>query len=477
MSDLDLCYMPAVAALEEFRARRVSPVDILKAQIARAEQVEPVINAFSHRYFEQALTQAKHAEEKYAKTDGRPRTLEGLSLAVKNEMAVKGQPHNSASLIYKDNIAGHTEPIVERLFRAGAIQHARSNSPEFSVAGVTYSRLYGVTGTPWNPKYTCGGSSGGAGACLAAGTSTLATGSDIGGSIRIPAAMCGVVGYKPPYGRNPASPPFNLDWYSHTGPLARTVADCALFQNVVNGAHPRDIVSLRPKIKLPLAYPEGRLKGKRIAYSIDLGFNAIAPEVRANALRTLGLLRDQGAIVEEVNLGWTREIQDAAGAYLDHLFGHYMAEADRDHPDLVTDYVKYYAKRAGAAADVKKFAWSLEVAGRIYEKFGPLLEKYYAFVCVPLATHEVRADQQPWERMTVDGREINSDYDWTITYPFNMLSRCPVMVVPAGMGPQGLPTAVQIVARPYDDRRVFEVAAAIERAQPWMDTPERRPKL
>ncbi len=137
MSDLELCYMPAVKALEEFRARRLSPVDILKAQIARAEHVEPVINAFSHRYFEQALTQAKRAEEKYRKTDGRPRALEGLSLAVKNEMAVKGQPHDSASLINKDNIAGHTEPIVERLFRAGAIQHARSNSPEFSVAGVT----------------------------------------------------------------------------------------------------------------------------------------------------------------------------------------------------------------------------------------------------------------------------------------------------------------------------------------------------
>lgn len=476
MSDLDLCYMPALKALEAFRARRLSPVDILKAQIARAEQVEPVINAFSHRYFEPALKQARRAEEKYMKTDGRPRALEGLTLAVKNEMAVKGQPLDHSSLIYKDDVAGHTDPLVERLFRAGAIQHARSNSPEFSCAGVTYSRLYGVTGTPWNPRYTCGGSSGGAGASLAAGTATLATGSDIGGSIRIPAAMCGVAGYKPPYGRNPIDQPYNLDAYCHTGPLARTVADCALFQNVTAGPHPRDIVSLRPKLKLPLAFPAGALKGKRIAYSIDLGFHAIAPDVRANALRTLDLLRGEGAIVEEVDLGWTREIQDAAGAYLDHLFGHYMAEAQREHPDLVTDYVKHYADRA-ASADVRKFVRSFHVAGRIYESFGPLLEKYYAFVCVPLATHEVRADQPPWEKMTVDGREIDSDYDWSITYPFNMLSRCPVMVVPAGLGPQGLPTAVQIVARPYDDRRVFEVAAAIERAQPWMDTPARRPKL
>ncbi|HEY7688263.1 MAG TPA: amidase family protein [Dongiaceae bacterium] len=477
MSDLDLCYMPAVRALEAFRNRRLSPVEILRAQIARAEQVEPAVNAFSHRYFEQALAQAKRAEEKYMKTDGRPRALEGLTLAVKNEMAVKGQPFDSSSLIHKDEIAAFTEPAVERLFRAGAIQHARSNSPEFSVAGVTYSRLYGVTGTPWNPKYTCGGSSGGAGACLAAGTATLATGSDIGGSIRIPAAMCGVAGFKPPFGRNPASPPFNQDSYSHVGPLGLTVADCALFQNVVSGPYPKDIVAIRPKTRLPLAYPEGQLKGKRIAYSIDLGFNAIAPAVRANALRTLDLLRAQGAIVEEVDLGWTREILEAAGAYLDHHFGHYIAEADRNHPDLVTDYVKYYAKRAGTGADVKKLAWSLDVAGRIFESFGPLLEKYHAFVCVPLATHEVRADQPPWEKMIVDGREIDSDYDWSITYPFNMLSRCPVMVVPAGIGPQGLPTAVQIVARPYDDRRVFEVAAAIERAQPWLDAPERRPKL
>ena len=476
MSDLDLCYMPAIKALEEFRAGRLSPVDILKAQIAQAERVEPVVNAFSHRYFEQALKQAKRAEEKYQKTDGRPRAVEGLSLAVKNEMGVKGQPQDFSSLIHKDNVAGRTEPIVERLFRAGAIQHARSTSPEFSCAGVTYSRLYGVTGTPWNPKYTCGGSSGGAGASLAAGTTTLATGSDIGGSIRIPAAMCGVVGFKPPYGRNPIDSPYNLDAYCHTGPLARTVADCALFQNVTAGPHPRDIVALRPKMKLPLEFPAGALKGKRVAYSIDLGFHAVAPEVRANAVRTIDLLRGEGAIVEEVDLGWTREILDAASTYLDHLFGHYMAEAQRLHPDLVTDYVKYYAGRA-AAADVAKFVEGFHVAGRIFDRFGPLLEKYYAFVCVPLATHDVRADQPPWEKMMVDGREIDSDYEWTITYPFNMLSRCPVMVVPSGMGPRGLPTAVQIVARPYDDRRVFEVAAAIERAQPWMDTPERRPKL
>jgi Asp-tRNA(Asn)/Glu-tRNA(Gln) amidotransferase A subunit family amidase len=466
--------MPAVEALAAFRSRRLSPVDVLKAQIARAERVEPAINAFSHRYFESALAQAKRAEDKYMKTDGRPRALEGLTLAVKNEMAVKGQPHDSASLIYKDNIAQSTEPIVERLFRAGAIQHARSNSPEFSCAGVTYSRLYGVTATPWNPKYTCGGSSGGAGACLAAGTATLATGSDIGGSIRIPAAMCGVAGFKPPYGRNPIAPPFNLDAYCHSGPLARTVADCALFQNVTAGPHPRDIVSLRPKTKLPLAFDD--IRGKRIAYSIDLGYHAVAPEVRANALRTLGLLRDQGAVVEEVDLGWTREVQEAAGAYLDHLFGYYMAEACREHPDLVTDYMKHYADRA-AGVDVKKFVWSYQVAGRVYEKFGPLLAKYHAFVCVPLATHEVRADQPPWEKMIVDGKEIDSDYDWTITYPFNMLSRCPVMVVPSGMGPHGLPTAVQIVARAYDDKRVFDVAAAVERAQPWLDCPERRPQL
>ena len=145
---------------------------------------------------------------------------------------------------------------------AGII-HARSATPEFCCAAITDSRLWGVTRNPWNLEYSPGGSSGGSAAALAAGMASLATGSDIGGSIRIPSSFCGVVGFKPPYGRVPQDPPFNLDHYCHDGPMARTVDDCRLLENVMAGPHRDDIVSLRPKLTIPASCPAWRACGSR----------------------------------------------------------------------------------------------------------------------------------------------------------------------------------------------------------------------
>src|SRR5439155_672443 len=139
--------------------------------------------------------------------------------AVKEEEAIAGQPWTQGSLIYKDLVADHTSAFARRHLEAGAIVHARTTALEFSCAGFTQSRIWGVTRNPWNPAYAVGGSSGGSGAALASGTTTLASGSDIGGSIRIPASFNGIVGYKPPYGRVPVDPPFNLDTYCHGDPL------------------------------------------------------------------------------------------------------------------------------------------------------------------------------------------------------------------------------------------------------------------
>ena len=221
MNDTELCYLPATEALRLFRTHKLSPVELLEAQIKRADEVEPIINAFTDTFYDKALKKAKAAEKRDMVPRGRVRKLEGLTVAIKDEMEVKGQRNTQGSLILKDYIATTTDPAVERLLRAGAIIHARTTTPEFSCAWITHTRLHGTTSTPWNPIYTSSGSSGGSAASLATGTSSLATGSDIGGSIRGPAAACGVVGYKPPYGRVPQSPPFNLDWYCHVGPLAR----------------------------------------------------------------------------------------------------------------------------------------------------------------------------------------------------------------------------------------------------------------
>ena len=167
--------------------------------------------------------------------------------------------------------------------------------------------------------FTPGGSSGGAAATLASGTSSIATGSDIAGSIRIPASACGLVGFKPPYGRNPDEPPFNLDFYCHTGPLARNVKDAILLQNVMAGPSPLDIATLRPKLRLPLDYKP--IKGWKIAFSMDLGSFEVDPDVRKNTLAACDVFRSLGATVEEVDLGWGDEVLKAGMAYLEHLFG------------------------------------------------------------------------------------------------------------------------------------------------------------
>ena len=203
MNDLDLGYLPGHAALRLFGERRLSPVEVLEAQIRRAERVNPRINAFTDNYFDEALEQARRAEAAYS-GGGTPRPLEGLTLVVKDSQNVAGKRTTHACLAYHDNVAPDTDPAVQRLLDAGAILVAKTTTPEFCSAGVTSSKLFGVTGTPWNPAMTAGGSSGGSAAALGAGMATLATGSDIAGSIRVPAACCGVVGYKPPYGRIPS---------------------------------------------------------------------------------------------------------------------------------------------------------------------------------------------------------------------------------------------------------------------------------
>src|SRR4030081_363740 len=265
----DLHYLSATDALRMFRSRELSPVELVTAVIAQAEKVEPKINAFADKHYESALEEARAAEARYSNRGDGARPLDGLPVAVKEEAAIKGQKNTLGSLALKDVVADHTSVFVQRILDAGGIVHARTTTPEFACAPVTWSRLWGVTRNPWNGEFSPGGSSGGSGASLAAGSTALATGSDIAGSIRIPASFCGVVGFKPPYGRVPQLPPYNLDTYCHCGPLGRTVADCLLFENALAGPHPDDVVSLRPKLELPQQL-EG-VKGMRIALSNDLG--------------------------------------------------------------------------------------------------------------------------------------------------------------------------------------------------------------
>ena len=456
----ELHTLGAVEALARFRARSLSPVELLRALIERGEKVEPKLRAFTDTYFDEALAEAARAEQRYARGDARP--LEGIAVAVKDEAAIAGRRTTQGSLIWKDHVDHHTSFCVERLLQAGAIVHARTAAPEFSAATVTHSRLWGVTRNPWSPQHTPGGSSGGAGAALAAGSTTLATGSDIAGSIRIPASCCGVVGFKPPYGRVPQESPWSFDFYCHEGPLARSVADCALMENAMAGPHPLDATSLRPALEIPAEL--GPVEGWRVAASVDLGFCPVDPEVRRNTEAALQVFRDLGCRVEAVELGWTAEVLEAATVHLGHLFGTWIAQQVDRHPQLVTGYSRQLAE-IGRRTSADDFLEALAVVGRMAETLGPLLESHDVLVCPTTALPAVAADFDPSvAELHVDGVRVDPILGWVMTYPFNMLSRCPVLSVPSGRAANGVPTGIQIVGRSYDDVSVFRAAAAYERA-------------
>ncbi len=473
----DLHYLSATEALRRFRARELSPVELTQAVIDRAEAVEPVVNALCHRFFDEALEQARDAEARYMGRGEAPRPLEGIPLAIKEEEAVAGQPWTQGSLIYRDLVAEESSCFAQRILDSGAIVHARSTAPEFSCAAFTHSRLWGVTRNPWGQEWGVGGSSGGSGAALASGTATLASGSDIGGSIRLPASFNGVVGFKPPYGRVPQAAPFNLDTYCHCGPLARTVADTLLFENVLAGPHPDDIVSLRPKLELPERL-DG-IEGMRIAYSVDLGDWPVDADVAANTRAAAEALREAGAIVDEVDVALPQaQVVRAAAIHFHLSFAAWVAETETAHGDEMTAYAIDFARWASEAADGGSMLDELGLEAQLYPPVGHLLERYDALICPTVATRGlVAGDDYVGHGLEVGGRTLDDYQETLMTFAFNIFSRCPVLAVPSGFGDNGIPTGIQIAGRTYDDLTPFRVGAALEGLRPWLDAPERRPAL
>ncbi|MDJ0828014.1 MAG: amidase [Rhodobacter sp.] len=457
-----LCYLTATEAIARFASAELSPVELMQALIERSASVEPAVNAFTEQWHDEALAAAAAAEARYRAGSARP--LEGIPLAVKDEFRLAGKRRSSASLVYRDRVDNDSDVLIQRLLDAGAIPHAKTTTPEFCLLGSCHSRLWGITRNPWNLDITPGGSSGGSGAALAAGITTIATGTDIGGSIRIPAALCGVVGYKPPYGRNPEIPVFNLDFYSHSGPMARSVADTALMQNLISGVHNRDIASLREKVVIDRRIPDD-LSGWKLAWSMDLGFMQVDESVRQNTLAALDLMRSLGAQVDEVDLGWDESIVDAAHHYWSLGWAASMAPLLRDHRDELCDYTVWFIENAAATTGQDYFE-SLETAVAMYDRFGPLLDDYDVFVCPTLTTSGVPADATWPENEVLINGEIQRmrEEHWSATFPFNMLSRCPVLSLPSGLAANGVPTGIQVVSRSYDDQRAYSLALAYERA-------------
>lgn len=473
----DLVFMSATEALSAFANRSLSPVELLDAVYAQAAAVNPIVNAFSDERRDAAYAAARESEARWSGRGGDPRPLEGIPTAVKEEQPIAGEGLRLGSATMAEYVADVTHPVVERIMAAGGVVHARTTTPEFSSAAFTHTRMWGVTRNPWNPDCTPGGSSGGAGASLASGTTLLATGSDIGGSIRIPSSFCGVIGFKPPYARVPALPPFNLDDYCHDGPMARTVADLALLENVIAGKHPIDPVSLPGAPFLDASVAD--VSGMRIAWAPTVGDFPVEPGIVEATAGIAATLAGLGATIEQVEIPVTMsELMTAALVHFDTIMGPSCAVLDPGTPEAFEPYIYEFLKRTNAAGAQTSVFEGLELDARIMATMCGFVTDYDALILPTMTVYGLEAGNDYVDRsVTVNGQILDFYFQSMLTIPFNIASRCPVVNVPSGIGPNGVPMGVQIAGPTYEDAVPFAIAAALEAVRGWWTTPQWRPDM
>jgi aspartyl-tRNA(Asn)/glutamyl-tRNA(Gln) amidotransferase subunit A len=463
----ELWFKPAHELAEAIRSRRLSPVELMEACYDRIEEANPVLNAFNAlRPRKDAVADARALESRIAAGE-EVGILAGLPFGVKELEDAEGFPSTHASVPYKDDYPERDSTQVERLKKADAIIIGKTNSPEFGYTAFTKNLLFGITRNPWNPERTPGGSSGGTSSAIASGMVPIATGSDGGGSVRIPACYTGCFGLKPSFGRIPKGPFEMLGWNDTSvyGPITRTVRDGALFMDAVVGAHEADPDSLpHPGYRYTdiLEKSPGKLK---LAWS-----------------PTLGIARVQTDVLREVT----------AGVKVFEKLGHEVDEIDKVFTDLGRVWMRVsgtetYAKIVERIEDHREefgysFLKGVESAGRTtFEKYGKaqraraqlvnelwrLFEKYDALLTPTLPTEAFDARGR-WPE-EINGEKIENPLMAVVfTYPFN-LSGHPAANVRAGLTDAGLPCGLQIVAPRHREDLIFQLAYAYEQERPWND--------
>jgi len=446
--------LPAPRLAAKIRDGGVSAEAVVTESLRRARAIQPRLNPFVLLREEQALETARAIDRN---PDGRP--LLGVPFAAKDLTPTKGDLTSLGSWTEGEHIATETALCIRRLEEAGAILIGKTTTPEFAFSSFTRSPRWGTTRNPWNPERTSGGSSGGSAVAVAAGIAPFAEGTDMGGSVRIPAACCGVVGMKPSFGRIPMTIlPSVFDNISHFGPLARSIEDAVAFMQVAAGPSDEDIQSL----PLPFSSAKtrrGTLAGRRFALSVDLGYYAVQPEIEKKVRRAADLLRKAGAEVVEIDLGWSRAVNDQWFdlwcVFMSAFFGE-RVPTFRDRMDPLVAGMIDRAEKLGATA--LKRVELLRTA--MWRDMARLFERYDALLCPTCAQEAPAADQSDYDHDATlpDGRYAGFD----MTLPFNMVPQCPALSLPAGFTASGLPVGLQLVGRRFADENLLAMARRLE---------------
>ncbi|WP_290537577.1 amidase [Alcanivorax sp.] len=456
--------MSALALKTAYQTGALSPVEVCNTLLDHVEQHDQALNAWCLIDRDTTLQWARESEQRYL--DGNSKgLLDGVPVGVKDVFLTPMWPTLKGSrTIDPASTLEKRSPAVAALERNGYVPLGKTTTPEFGWKGVTDSPLCGPTNNPWNPAKTPGGSSGGSAAAVSACMAPMALGTDAGGSIRIPAAFCGIVGHKPTFSEVPHWPASPFGTLAHAGPMTRTVADAALMMQVLTEADPRDSLAAPRRNTDYLAALHQPMKGLRIALSTTLGYVDVNPDIEKAVLEAGKVFEALGATVTEADPGFSNPL-----AAFSHLFYSGAANAMRDLGERQRNQMD------PALVEVARKAEKLSML----DYLGAMNERMA--VSERMALFHTKYDLLITPTLPLDAfdtnREVPVDWPstrwptWTpFTYPFNLTGQ-PALSVPLGLTGNGLPMGLQIVGARFDDARVLAAGHAFEQAQPFTQLP------
>ncbi len=466
----ELHWMPATEMAAKIRAGDLDEVEVAEHFIARVEAINPGINAIVQFDPDEVRADAA-ALRSHRLGGGATGPIHGVPYTIKDLTNVAGKPTTFGMTVMKDNIAPADAPIVARMRAAGGLYLGKTNTPESGYYGGTDNHLYGPTHNPWKPGHSAGGSSGGAAAAVAAGLCPLAEGSDGAGSVRIPAALCGVVGLKPTVGIIPQVVLAGryYTWAYH-GPITRTVEDNALMLDVVAGpslADPMTIDRVEASYLTALTGAAG-VEGLRAAWSPDMGLGQyVDPEVLAICREAVGAIEAAGVTVTDASPEWSgTSVAMWEGIWVPGFASEHdlldwpslRGEVDDNLIELMREAETTTAVQIGNADVVRGGMWDTWTA--FMTDFDILISPTLASATIPL---------EQFAPSWLAGRSLREQLlDWLLTYPYNMLT-VPAITVPAGFTADGRPVGLQIAARHRQDALLHRVALALQQRRTWLD--------
>ena len=456
----ELCALSAAEAVSLLHKGAISPLELVEASAARIAETDPALNALPTLCLDRARAHAKRIIKDGQKRDD-PAWLGGLPISVKDLVAVEGVRTTWGSPLYADHVPSRSDIMVERLEANGAIVMGKSNTPEFGAGASTFNEVFGKTRNPWNTEKSCGGSSGGAAVSLAAGQVWMATGSDLGGSLRIPASYCSITGLRPSPGRVAHGPAdLAYDLLAVDGPMARDALGTALFLDAMCGTHVEDPISLAaPAVPFAQSVREKEKHAPlRVAYSPDLGQFPIDSEVAEICAAAAQRFQAIGATVEDGGPSFKGAV-DIFQTLRAALFSAMKADLLRRRRDVLKPELIWNIEK-GMALTSEEIGSAETARTGLYKRMAKFFSNHDLLLCPTVIVPPFDVDIRYIEE--VNGHKFDNYVDWLgITFVIS-LTGCAAASTPAGFTKDGLPVGLQIIGPPGSEARVLAAAALME---------------